>query len=290
MKPTLVAPYATEGAPLLIAALQSASHWRGQQDDGSGVIVEFMGQQVETLPRELRQTARPGRQRRKFANLEEARAFQAKLLAALQELHPRAARHPRFPDQSAYYLGAERVYSVELEFTSMLDTLLEALERDVQVVVFDRKRKAQAVVMQQGGGGRGLIVADPQAAALVVAKFHHHAPEDQGAAVKSLRRARCARAQAKIPLDGWVLVFDSTQSERDIASANWQRQSLAEALDSASPRGNGGPLRIPGQQAPGGAFVRLPAGEYALSWKDDADVGGGARVVWLTRRHSSSGR
>ena len=117
MSPTLIEEYATEGAPLLIADDKSAAHWRGREDDGSGVVVEYMGQRVEMLPKELLQTAKPGRQAKTFANLDEARAFESKLLDALKKLHPEAARHPRFPNQPAYYIGSTRVYSVEVKFT-----------------------------------------------------------------------------------------------------------------------------------------------------------------------------
>jgi hypothetical protein len=280
MNPTLVVEYATEGSPMLIADAKSAVHWRGGDDDGSGVVVEYMGEKVETLPRELLQTAKPGRQMKKFADLAEARAFESKLLAALHKLHPDAARHPRYPDQPAYYRGAERVYSVEIKFTSMLDAVLKSLKSDVQVAVFDKKRKAQGIFVQQEGG-RGLIVAD--AKALVVARFHYQAPEDKDTAMTELLSLEAPRSKTKVALDGRLFVFESALSERDVATVNWQRPSLAEAIGPAFDGKEGGPLRAADQQLAAGAFVRLPAGEYALSYDDDADAAGGASVVWLVR-------
>ena len=284
MNPTLVVEYATEGAPFLLADAASAVRWRGRSDDGSGVVVEYMGQKVETLPKDLLQTAKPGRQLRKFGSLQEAQAFEGKLLDALKELHPEAARHPRFPNQPAYYLGTTRVYSVEVKFTSMFDTVLKQLKSDVQVVVIDKKSKAQAVFMQQGGGGRGLVLADSQGGTLIVAKLHHGAPADRDAAVRKLAALDTPRTKAKISLDGRVFAFDSASSADEIADATWHQPSLEAAVGPAFDGRDGGPLRVKGQQAPGGAFCRLPAGEYSLSYSDDTDVAGGASVLWLVKR------
>jgi hypothetical protein len=44
-----------------------------------------------------------------------------------------------------------------------------------------------------------------------------------------------------------------------------------------------GALLFADQQAPAGAFARLPPGEYSIPYDGDADVGGGASVVWLSR-------
>src|SRR4051794_14134379 len=107
MHARLVIEYATDGAPLLIADLPSAAQWRGREDDHCGVVVEFMGAGVEKLPRELLRTPYRGRQVRKLASLEEARAFEEKVLAAFQKLHPAAPRHA--PQQPAYHEGATHV-------------------------------------------------------------------------------------------------------------------------------------------------------------------------------------
>lgn len=283
MDPTLIVEYATEGAPMLLADTTSAAHWRGREDDGSGVVVEFMGQGVEKLPKEMLQTSKPGRQVKKFKSLEGAREFEKKVIDALKQMHPKAAKHPRFPDQPAYYDGPTRVFSVETKFTSMLDTVLQTLKADVQVLVFDKKRRAEALFIQQRGGGRGLIVADLKVG-IIIAKFHHGAPDDLTAVSETLVGIRVPKAKAKMALDGRLFVFDSGQSQHGIGETNWQRPSLGDAVGPPFDRQDGGPLRIPGQQTPGGAFVRLPAGDYGVSYDETSDVAGGANVTWLIHR------
>lgn len=282
MEPSLVVEYATEGAPLLVTDVRSAAHWRGREDDGSGVVVEFMGQGVETLPKALLQTAKPGRQIKKFGNLAEAREFEDRVLAALKKLHPEAAKHPRFPNQPAYYVGSARVFSVETKFTSMFDSILKGLKSDVQAVVFDKKNKGQGIFMQQQGGGRGLIVADPKKGRLIIAKLHHGAPDDSARAGEELAGLVPPKSKTKVALDGRLLVFDAAQSQRDVAEVNWRRGTLDEVAGEIFARDGFGALRIRGQQAAGGAFLTTLAGDYAVSYKEDSDAVGGANVLWLT--------
>src|SRR6185436_20551861 len=149
MEPTFVLESATEGAPLLIADAPSAVHWGGTLDDGSGVLVEYMGSDVLELPKALLQKQQQGRQVKKFATLREAQAFQQKVLAAFHELHPEAAPHPKYPEAPTYYLGPTRVYSAELQFSTMLDAVLKTLKSGAQVVVFDKRRKAQGLFLER---------------------------------------------------------------------------------------------------------------------------------------------
>src|SRR5262245_60434129 len=121
MASDLVLEYHTEGGLLLIADAASAAHWAGMQDDGSGVLVEYMGQDVLKLPKGLLQTTKTHRQQKKFAALKEAEAFQERVLAAFRKLHPKAARLPRYEEAPLYYIGSERIYSVELKFSTMID-------------------------------------------------------------------------------------------------------------------------------------------------------------------------
>src|SRR5687767_1783112 len=89
MKLPVLYEYATEGAPLLIADLPAASQWRGREDDGSGVVVEYMGRGMEKLPAPWG-VKKPALTAKKFKSLAEAQAFAEGALAALQRLHPEA--------------------------------------------------------------------------------------------------------------------------------------------------------------------------------------------------------
>lgn len=281
MAANLVFEYRTEGGTLLIADAASAAHWAGMQDDGSGVLVLYMGKDVHKLPKELLQTSKAHRQLKKFATLTEAEAFQERVLAAFRKLHPQAARLPRYEEAPLYYVGSERIYSVELRFSTMVDSVMKRLKSDAQVLAFDKQRKAQALFVQQEGGS-GVVVVDAEAGALAVVKPHYSPEASPAAIAKALVTWRPSKAKAKITLDGLVFVFQAAQSQADVARVNWKKASLAQAVQSSLRGKLGGPLHVADQAAPGGAFARLPAGQYAISYDADADIGGGASVVRLS--------
>lgn len=283
MKFAFALEYSTEGAPLLIADAGSAVHWRGHEDDGSGVIVDYAGANVFELPPELIQSKKTHRQTKKFPTLQEAEAFQARVLAAFQQLHPTAARFVGYEDSPFYYIDTKRIFGAELKCSTLLASVCKRMKSEVQVLRFDRKRKAQAVFVHQDGGGAGIIAADVEAGALVAAHFHYGADRDVATVAAALATAKPPRAKAKLSLAGPVFIFDAAESEAEIARLNWQRTSLSDVIDLGLAAAPGGPLRITGQQAPGGAFAHLPAGEYELAYDHDHDVGGGASVVWLSR-------
>lgn len=283
MKFAFALEYSTEGAPLLIADSRSAVHWRGQEDDGSGVIVDYAGANVFELPPELIQSKRTHRQTKRFPTLQEAEAFQARVLAAFQQLHPTAARFAGYEDSPFYYIDTKRIFGAELKRSTLLGTACRRMESEVQVLVFDRKQKAHGVFVHQDGGGPGVIAADVEDGVLVVAHFHYGADRDVATVAAALADTKPPRAKAKISLAGPVFIFDAAESEADIAQLNWQRSSLSDALELGLAVAPGGPLRVSNQQAPGGAFAHLPAGEYELAHDHDHDVAGGASVVWLSR-------
>ena len=284
---SLVSEYRTEGGPLLIADAASAAHWAGSHDDGSGVLVEYMGQDVLKLPKDLLQTSKTHRQQKQFATLKEAEAFQKRVLAAFRKLHPKAARLPRHEDAPLYYVGSERIYSVELKFATMVDSVAKRLKSDAQVLVFDKQRKAQALFVQQEPG-LGVVVVDAEGGALAVAQPHHRPHGSAASIARALAtwRPPKAKAKAKLTLDGLVFVFESALSQADVARVNWKKASLAQAVQAGLRGKSSGPLHVADQAPPAGAFARVPAGSYAISYDADADIAGGASVVQLSRTGS----
>jgi hypothetical protein len=84
----LVTTYGTEGGSLLITDATSVVHWRGTEPDGSGVIVEFKGAGAEKLAG----SRKAGAQQKKFATIEEARAFEKVVSALAKAKRPRPAK------------------------------------------------------------------------------------------------------------------------------------------------------------------------------------------------------
>jgi hypothetical protein len=135
-------------------------------------------------------------------------------------------------------------------------------------------------------GGPGVIVVDDVAGVLAVAKLHYASDSDATTVAKAVAASAPPRAKAKLVLGPLVFVFDAAYSQQTIAQLNWQQASLALAVLSSLAAASSGAIRVPDQAAPGGAFARLPAGEYAISYDGDAELCGGASVVWLSRTRS----
>ena len=276
--------YSTEGAPLFIGDLPRAAAWRGTEDDGSGVIVEYMGLGIERLPKPLA-AKRPGRQSRAFPTMAQARAFEAQVLEGFRRLNPTAARLARYPGQPAYYAGGKRVFSVELKRSSAFDKALAALKKGVQLVSLDGKRALRALFMQQEGGGLGVVVADPSRGLLGVAKLS--GPSAGPGLARALLARRRPTAQGSFALDGRVLVFDSALSAAQLARKNWNQESLLEAGATAFEQKPAGPLWVPDQQAPCAAFVRMGAGRYAFSYQHEVEVlDVAANILWLEAKRA----
>jgi hypothetical protein len=281
MNPTLVLEYSTEGGVHVVADLEAAAHWRGSEDDGSGVSVDYLGPAVVKLPDAFFKVKKPGRHTKKFADLAEAQAFEAKLVKEFEKAAPEATR-PR-PDQPIYNIGQARVFSIEISFHSMVDGVYAKMKGGAHVLPFGKK-KTQGIFFEVEDGGRGVIVANSAAGSLIVSKFHHSGTHDKTKVSQALAAMSVPKSKAKLKLAERVLFFPAAASAAELAQANWKSASLIDSAASAFAGMPGGSLRVPDQDA-GGAFVRLPAGEYEISYVNDATVGAiGANVLWCVKR------
>jgi hypothetical protein len=277
----VVCEYASEGAPLLVADVESAALWRGTEDDGSGVVVEYGCGDQGKLPQELLQTKKQGAQSKKFKTLAEARTFADKFIAACKAVHPTAAPLPRYPDRPFYYIGSENIFSVELHYTSAFDAMLKRLKKDVQSLVIDTKRKASALFFDQQGGGPGVIAIDRESNCLVVTKFDHQ-PPPTGNVEEALRVLKPAPSKETLGLSGKLVIFDAAHSATELSLVNWQSGDFSRSAQAAFAKAESGPLSARDQRAPCGAFAHLAKGKYAASHKADVDVAGAsARVLWV---------
>jgi hypothetical protein len=290
--------YQSDGAPLLIADVDAFALWTGTEHDGSEITVEYMSDPFEALPGEFKTTTAPGMQVRKFATVDEAEAFERKLFAVLIRLHPEVADPPEYPDASHSYIGEaddDRRFSMERAQGSMFNTfVLEKNPETVKLGTFEKKNKAKGILLGQlNGGGGGFILADGSAGTIVIAVPHDDTGET--AKVKKLLpmlRDSKARTKAKaerkgkgtISLGGRVIIYDSGFSHREVAKLNWKKRSFLEGATAAFAESGNGPLKYADSDLPGGAFLSVPGGDYAVYYQEEANVGGSTlQVLWLVR-------
>jgi hypothetical protein len=264
MKSAWSIEFATEGGPMLVADATHARHWRGGEDDGSGVVVTFWAEGLAKLPKKFSQAklkTKQGRAREvKLATSEEAAAFEEELLALLSKLHPGAARPPQYPNYSVWYRGDfmndEKVFGIEKTFTSAYAAMLKKLKGDVASIVIDKKTKSKALFFEMEGGGRGRIAYDPRTHTLVVAKVT--VIGDKAEDVLERR----VEATGSVVLGENVVAFDSALSAAKVASNNWKTTDLATGVARALATDQHGSIRAPDQAAPIGAFLRVAPGPY----------------------------
>jgi hypothetical protein len=308
MKAPFTLEYQTEGAPLLIADVPSFAHWTGTDDDGSGVVVDYVAANFERLPKEFKTTKSPGRQLKKFATAKEAEAFERKLLPVLIKLHPEVKDIPKYPDRSHSYIGesnpgpggdpwdAERCFSMEREQGSMFRThVLKKFDGAVKLVTFDKKKKAAGILLDQQGNHGGLIFANEGSLLLAIGDFTSEDVESgQAAKVKKLLPAlldRKARAKAKpkafgkISFDGRIVIADSSLSHAQVAEENWKKKTFVDGVTAAFDKSKSGPLKYPAAKLPGGAFISSPAGAYELWFHPEVNVAGSSvQLLWLAHQ------
>jgi hypothetical protein len=260
--------YSNEGAPMLIGDISSAKHWAGREYDGSGVIVSYWGQQLETLPKEFALTTKKGGERQKtFATIEEATAFEQDLLEQLKRLHPTAAKPPKYPNYPAYYVGAARVFGIERQFTSQFDTVGKKLKGDVTSVPFDKKHKSAALFLDTHGGGPGVIAVDQSGAAFIVAAITTLKSDDDSALMTALAATAPSKLKrlGQMKFGSGIVVFDSSLSASTLARLNWGANDFASGASKAIEDQPYGPIRVPDQQPAGGAFLRMEPGVYSFA-------------------------
>lgn len=287
--------YRSEGGPMLVADLPAATQWTGMDDDGSGVTVEYMNDPVDALPAEYQLVKKGGMQRKKFRTLPEAHEFQKKLLPILLKLHRKLDDRPTFPSPTGSYIGetdGERVFSIECIYASLYSVVLEKLGDGATVVPFDKKKKTKGVFFEQADAGPGIIVVDADRNTVVIAKPHDGSVMKKGieavgrevaALADPKARAKAqGKATGKLELDGHIVVFPAALSHRLIVTGSGKGATLADAAPLFDGKAASGPLRIPEQKAPGGAYASLKAGQYTAYYYYDVDVAGGAAVMWLS--------
>jgi hypothetical protein len=278
--------YSTEGAPMFIGDVGNAQHWNGRKDDGSGIIVQYWGSRVETLPKEFAQTKKPGgKRRKKFANADDAAAFERELLKHLMRLYPGAAKDPKIPDYPFYFVDDERVFGIERQFTSALASVLKKLKGDIAIIVFDKKHKAQALFFDMEGGGPGVIATDPSSSAFVVAKITT-GNDDDGHLLRTLERTSLTKLKPKgqIKLSDRVVIFDSAFAAADLALLNWGTRDIGVGVEQALRSTSLGPIRVPDQQPAGGAFLLVQPDSYHYAVVGNDRAGSATyNALWLWR-------
>jgi hypothetical protein len=112
-----------------------------------------------------------------------------------------------------------------------------------------------------------------------VAVAQAHAPADQDPAALADTVARRAvpapNVKATLKLDGRLVIFPAGLDAAAVAARNGYGPTFPAAFP-----GERGPLQVPEQRAPGGAYLTLPPGEYGLAYRDHD----GVVVLWLRRR------
>jgi hypothetical protein len=281
-----VLDYSCESGPLLVADVASAALWTGADDDGSGVVVEYMARDMMKLPEHLLSDSKQGLHRRKFPSLAEARAFEASLLAAMTKMHPKAKALPRYPDGPGWvmhYIGDDRIYSIEEIRDSAYDKACKKIKGGASLVSIDRKHKALFMDQEEG---HGLIQHDPRS--LMVLR-----PEsDEGYAAKDkmLRAAvklPVLEPKAKLNVGAGVVLVHAAFSAKDVARGNFGGASFLEGATAQLARAEVTPLKVGDPAERCGALVRLEPGEYGISYEGVVDLAGfGASVLWLARANS----
>jgi hypothetical protein len=269
MKFSFSVEYSTEGAPIFIGDLESAQQWNGRQHDGAGITLEYFGRGLETFPKEFAQSKKQGGMRKKtFKNPDELATFESELLKRFMKLHPTAAKPAKYPNYPAYYVGDKRAFGMERRFTSAFTTMLKKLNSDVAVVPFSGKPKAQALFFDTEGGGPGVIASDPSAGAFVATRILTTGDPDHADLLFDLEQVTLSklRPRGRLKLEDLVVIFDSSSSSSDVAQYNWGTQNLREALRRAVQANPCGPIMMPDQVPPGGAYLRVSPGvhNYAL--------------------------
>jgi hypothetical protein len=273
--------FTTEGGPLFVGTAPSADRWSPQEPLGGDVVVEYMGAGFDQLPAAFRLTKKPGRQAKKFTHLEEAKQFAASVEKAYLAIFPEAARPPKWPNHPGYYADGgkgERLFSIEIVAPTHYDKMVERLRGTAKRITFDAPARAEALFIEQEAGP-ALVAVRTEADTLLYVKPHYAtetAPEllaDRAASVK-LRPIK-----EHIDLTGKVVALAAANVPRKVAERTFSRATFGEALSDAPPSG---PLLLPNQAAPGGAFVTLREGRYRVAVHGDASVGKeGATVVRL---------
>jgi hypothetical protein len=292
MKPSHLQDFATEGGPLVVTDIGSASSWKGTDADGPGAILEYMGEATKAFPAALLATKKLGRQKKKFKTLAEARDFEDKLLKALRKAYPKAARHPRYPESPVYYDRGdenERIFSIELEFPNQYGRICSSLKKHVQEIVFDKKTKARGCFIEQEGAGPVLAAVDRDAHVLVVAKtLTNEVRRDE--LVAAIARTKIPPGDATTTFGDAVVVFPSACAFAQIKGP-WPVGANVEDTGRGIEKGVAGPLYVEDQASPVGAFASLPAGSYRISAKNGIELKSGyADIVWFVRTQSGARR
>jgi hypothetical protein len=279
-----VLEYSCESGPLLVADVASAALWTGGDDDGSGVVVEYMADDMMKLPKHLLSEEKQGLHRRKFQSLAEARSFEAALLAAMTKLHPKAKALPRYPDAPGWvmhYIGDDRIYSIEEIRDSAYDRACKKIKGGASVVSIDRKHKALFMDQEEGHGW-----IRPGPSSLMVLR-----PEsDDGYAAKDeIVRAAVKRPvpepKTNLNIDAGVVLVHAAFSAKDVARDNFRGASFLEGATAQLARAEVTPLKVGDPAERCGALVRLEPGEYGISYEGVVDLAGfGASVLRLSPR------
>ncbi len=281
--------FATEGAPLMVGDVEHVQHWTGRHDNGGGVTILYGGIGLEKFPKELAQTAKVGGKReKKLKTTEEADRFEADLLRAFLARHPTAKRPSRYPAYSRWFVGTEHngvyaagdaVFEIDRKFTSDLSAMTKRLKGDLAAVEFNKKHGARALFVGLQGAGPGEIANTVEGDALVIACVLTSDGTPKGL-VSSLGTPKRPKVLGSIELHGNLVVYPAAFSGPELAQHSWKTGSIVEGFEQ-----NGaaiGPLHVPDQSKPGGAFARLLPGAYSYGIsRNHATKGGLFDAIWL---------
>lgn len=264
--------YSSEGAPLIVGDVEHVQHWTGRRDNGGGVTIVYGGIGVEKFPKAIAQTTKIGGKReKKLKTAAEADAFEAELLALFSRVHPTAKRPSKFPAYSRWYVGTEHngvyassdaVFEIERRFSSDFSAMTKRLKGEVAAIEFNKQRGAKALFVGLQGAGRGEIANTVAGDTIVIASVLTTDGEPKNL-VASLEQARRPKVLGTTTVGGNMVVYDSSFSGTELAHNTWSTAALVDGFERAAGSAILGPLRIPDQSKPAGAFLRVKPGTYS---------------------------
>jgi len=281
--------FATEGAPLVVGDVEHVQHWTGRHDNGGGITIIYGGIGLEKFPKELAQTAKVGGKReKKFKSTEEADRFEAELMRAFLARHPTAKRPSRYPAYSRWFVGTENngiyaaseaVFEIDRKFTSDLSAMTKRLKGDLAAIEFNKKHGAKALFVGLQGAGPGEIANTEEGDVLVIACVLTSDGAPKGL-VASLGTPKRPKVLGSIELQGNLVVYPAAFSGLELAQHSWKTAAIVDAFSQNTAAL--GPLHVPDQSKPGGAFVRLQPGAYSYGIsRNHATKGVLFDAIWL---------
>jgi len=283
--------FATEGAPLVVGDVEHVQHWTGRHENGGGITIIYGGIGLEKFPKELAQTAKVGGKReKKFKTAEEADRFEAELLRAFLARHPTAKRPSRYPAYSRWFVGTENngvyaaseaVFEIDRKFTSDLSAMTKKLKGDLAAMEFNKKHGARALFVGLQGAGPGEIASSVEGDVLVIACVLTSDGPPKGL-VASLGTAKRPKVLGSMELFGNIVVYPAAFSGAELAQHSWKMTGIEDGFAQASSGVAIGPLHVPDQSKPGGAFLVVQPGTYSYGIsRNHAMKGGLFDAIWL---------